>query len=256
MTDQALATTNHEGLGAIERVVALGDLSKLSAEQRASYYFEVCSSLGLNPLTRPFEYLSLSGKLVLYARKDATDQLRHHRRISQEITGREMVGDLYIVTAKARTVDGRTDEEIGVVSVKGLAGDNLANALMKASTKAKRRVTLSVCGLGLLDESELETVRDAVPLEGAALAASMSGSASRLQAEIDALPASMDPDRSSASSEARLIARNIHARMKALKPTTEVEMPDDQATVQELRSFIDTYGPLIDEVERKRSVRK
>jgi hypothetical protein len=30
---------------------------------------------------------------------------------------------------------------------------------MKAETKAKRRVTLSICGLGMLDESELETVR-------------------------------------------------------------------------------------------------
>jgi hypothetical protein len=32
---------------------------------------------------------------------------------------------------------------------------------MKAETKAKRRVTLSICGLGFLDESELESVRGA-----------------------------------------------------------------------------------------------
>ena len=29
---------------------------------------------------------------------------------------------------------------------------------MKAETKAKRRATLSICGLGLLDESEVETI--------------------------------------------------------------------------------------------------
>ena len=29
---------------------------------------------------------------------------------------------------------------------------------MKAETKAKRRVTLSICGLGMLDETEVETV--------------------------------------------------------------------------------------------------
>jgi len=34
---------------------------------------------------------------------------------------------------------------------------------MKAETKAKRRVTLSICGLGLLDETEVETVSTAVP---------------------------------------------------------------------------------------------
>ncbi|BEJ60493.1 hypothetical protein B10172_05150 [Campylobacter jejuni] len=31
---------------------------------------------------------------------------------------------------------------------------------MKAITKAKRRVTLSICGLGMLDESELETIKE------------------------------------------------------------------------------------------------
>jgi hypothetical protein len=167
MTDTALATTNSDGpdTGAIERVVALGDLSKLSPEQRARYYFEVCASLKLNPLTRPFEYLSLNQKLVLYARKDATDQLRNLHRISLEIVSRETTNDLYVVTAKARSPDGRTDEEIGAVSIAGLEGDALANAFMKASTKAKRRVTLSICGLGLLDETELETVRDAFPVE-------------------------------------------------------------------------------------------
>ena len=36
----------------------------------------------------------------------------------------------------------------------------LANAIMKAETKAKRRVTLSICGLGMLDETELETIKD------------------------------------------------------------------------------------------------
>ena len=43
---------------------------------------------------------------------------------------------------------------IGAVSIKGLQGENLANALMKAETKAKRRVTLSLAGLGWLDETE------------------------------------------------------------------------------------------------------
>ena len=32
------------------------------------------------------------------------------------------------------------------------------NAKLKAITKAKRRVTLSICGLGFLDETEIETI--------------------------------------------------------------------------------------------------
>jgi hypothetical protein len=44
------------------------------------------------------------------------------------------------------------------VNIKGLYGDALANAMMKSSTKAKRRLTLSLCSVGLLDETELETI--------------------------------------------------------------------------------------------------
>jgi len=154
MTD--LATRPADDL--IEQVVIQGNLASLSSVQRASYYAKVCDSLGLNPYTRPFEYITLNQRLVLYARKDATDQLRALRKVSLTITGRETVGDLYVVTARAALPDGRTDEEIGVVSIVGLKGEALANAYMKASTKAKRRVTLSICGLGLLDETEVETI--------------------------------------------------------------------------------------------------
>jgi hypothetical protein len=49
----------------------------------------------------------------------------------------------------------------GAVSLVGLRGEALANAIMKAETKAKRRATLSICGLGFLDETEIETIPDA-----------------------------------------------------------------------------------------------
>lgn len=141
----------------LERVIILGDLKRLSPEERLTYYAKVCESLGLNPLTRPFEYITLNGKEVLYARRDATDQLRRIHNVSVEITSREQVGEVYVVTAKARMGD-RVDESIGAVSLAGLKGDALANAYMKAETKAKRRVTLSICGLGFLDETEVETI--------------------------------------------------------------------------------------------------
>lgn len=147
---------------AIERVIIGGDLSVLTPEQRLAYYLKVCESLGLNPATRPFEYLRLSGRLVLYARRDATDQLRKLHGVSIEITGRERIDDVYVVTARAISKDGRYDTAIGAVSVSGLKGEALANALMKAETKAKRRVTLSICGLGMLDETEAESIPDAV----------------------------------------------------------------------------------------------
>lgn len=148
----------------IERVVALGDLEGLQPIERARYYRMVCESLGLNAATQPFMYVRLQGKLQLYARKDATEQLRKIHGVSVVISKRERTDDLYIVTARATTAEGREDESIGAVSIAGLKGESLANALMKAETKAKRRVTLSICGLGWLDETEVADVKSAKPV--------------------------------------------------------------------------------------------
>ena len=171
----------------IDSVITRGDLAKLTAEERTRYYSEVCRSVGLNPMTQPFQYIELDGKLTLYARKDATDQLRQIHGISLTIVSREQVGDVYVVTARATTATGRVDESIGAVPLtkengewktaeksgkryfqtngtsKPLTHDAMANALMKCETKAKRRVTLSICGLGLLDETELETIPGVQP---------------------------------------------------------------------------------------------
>jgi hypothetical protein len=154
MTDQ-LATQTEAQI--IESVVIGGDLSKLTPTQRVNYYRQVCASLNLNPLTKPFDYITLNNKLTLYAKKDCTDQVRRNNGISITKLERERIEDAYVVTAYAQDKSGRTDSSIGVVSIKGLVGDNLANAMMKGETKAKRRVTLSICGLGMMDESELET---------------------------------------------------------------------------------------------------
>jgi hypothetical protein len=145
----------------IEQALVQGDLSGLDAEQRVNYYLKVCSSLGLNPYTKPFDYLVLNSKLVLYARKDATDQLRKIHGISMSPPVHARMDDLYTVTVMATDKVGRTDSAIGAVSVTNLKGEQLANALMKAETKAKRRVTLSLCGLGMTDESEVDSIPDA-----------------------------------------------------------------------------------------------
>jgi hypothetical protein len=142
----------------MEQVLIQGDLSKLTADQRRTYYMRVCDSVGLNPLTKPFDYITLNNKLTLYAKRDCTDQLRQIRGVSCSITSRERIEDVYIVTARATLADGRSDESTGVVAIANLKGDTLANALMKAETKAKRRVTLSICGLGWTDETEVDSI--------------------------------------------------------------------------------------------------
>jgi len=155
MTD--ITTTVRPG-DIIESVIAKGDLARLTPEERTRYYVEVCKSVGLNPFTRPLEYITLSGKLTLYARREAADQLRQIHGISIEIISQKVDGDLLIVHAKARDKSGRTDEDFGAVNVGGLRGEARANGMLKAITKAKRRVTLSIAGLGFLDETEVDDI--------------------------------------------------------------------------------------------------
>jgi hypothetical protein len=149
----------------IESVITKGDLAKLSPQERTQYYIRVCESVGLNPFTRPLEYLTLSGKMVLYARRDAADQLRKINGISVEVVSQKIDGDLFIAHVRASDKTGRKDEDFGAVSIVGLKGEARANAILKGITKAKRRVTLSIAGLGFLDETEVDDipVKDKAP---------------------------------------------------------------------------------------------
>jgi|ERR1700676_434686 len=142
----------------LEDLIAKGDLSKLSPEQRIAYYKMKCQLVGLDPSSQPFEYMTLKGKMVLYATKAATDQLRMLHKISLKITHKESLGDVFTVCVTAIDPNGRTDEDMGALPIGNLTGDALSNALMKCITKAKRRVTLSICGLGMLDEMEVDTI--------------------------------------------------------------------------------------------------
>lgn len=154
---------------AVEQLLATGDLKQLTTAQRIIYYQARCAAAGLDPRTRPFEYISMQGKLVLYALKSCTDSLAGKHGLSFDVISQSHVGEagMYQVIGRVRFPDGRETTDMGVVPVKGLSGADLANAMMKAVTKAKRRATLSACGLGdVMDETELETcanVRECLP---------------------------------------------------------------------------------------------
>lgn len=192
-----VALTAEEGR-VLEQIVIKNDLSALEPADRVTYYRAMCRMVGVNPLNRPFEFLDLDGGLQLYASRRCADELRHNHRITISIVGRELMldGQVLRVTARATFPDGRTDEADGVVPLvreeiavddQGnqiwktgnngkrypqktgryvpMAPNDYANAVMKAETKAKRRVTLSAVGLGLIDESEIETIRGAHPVD-------------------------------------------------------------------------------------------
>jgi hypothetical protein len=142
----------------ISALVTKGDLSGLDQVQKIQYYNAYCQRLGLDPLTQPFKILSLNGKQVLYCDRSGAQQLNKLHGVSHEIKTRSTENDLFVVTCRASLPDGRFTDSIGAVNVTGLKGDGLANAMMKSETKAKRRATLDLLGLGILDETETETI--------------------------------------------------------------------------------------------------
>jgi len=258
MNETAIVTQNPMTMPAVmERVIAAGDLGKLSPGDRVCYYGAVCDSIGLNPLTKPFDYLSLSGRLVLYANKGCTDQLRNIRGVSLHgPIDISYIGDHVQVRVEMIDSTGRIDGDVAVVSLKGLQGEAWANAVMKAVTKAKRRATLSLCGLGMLDETEVDTIPYAsrmVVTEDGEILADRATEHRRMPAQSAFQPGSRTEPRDELETPRDLLMRRIHAsglshdELRALavyklKKTGRVVTSLAELTETELQGFADYVG--------------
>jgi hypothetical protein len=164
----ALTTADPGSLSALDpetmnSLMSGGDCSRLTPAQKTAYYLARCDAAGLDPRAQPFAFMNLNGKTVLYAVKAAADQLSAKHGLKTSIVSQTTEDGIRVVTVHVDAKDGRSTEEIGALPVKGLAGEALSNALMKCVTKAKRRAVLSICGLGMLDETEVESIPGAAP---------------------------------------------------------------------------------------------
>ena len=161
--DTAIAVREQAGIAALEHVLGTGDLAQLSNTERVGHYLRVCRSLGLNPLSRPFDWIFFrdpdgTEKLQLYPNQSCAAQLRRQHQIRLEVTRRETIGEMFVVEVKATTPDGREDFASKYVPLTNkygrLNGQQYANALMKAETGAKRRATFSMVGLALPPDTD------------------------------------------------------------------------------------------------------
>ena len=97
--------------------------------------------------------------MQLYALRTCADQLRKINGVSLQIVSREISEGILTIHVRATLPDGRSDEDLGAVAVPDTRkGEARANAELKAITKAKRRATMSICGLGWLDETEVADI--------------------------------------------------------------------------------------------------
>lgn len=147
-------------------IVQTGSVALLSMSQRSSYLWWLAKRRSLDPLTKPYDLIpDKKGKLIIYANRACSDQLRLNQGLIDEITfqGHPMMGeklrdDIYEVHVKLTDQKtGRSGEGIGCVPTAGLTGEDYANAKMKCHTKALRRATLAFCGEGIPDESEVDS---------------------------------------------------------------------------------------------------
>jgi hypothetical protein len=155
---------------ALQKLMLNGDLSSLNMQQRAEYVFHYAVSKGLDPASKPFDLIVLNNKLTLYANRSASDQIRKRDGITTERlyfgplrcgvdgTGSQVYDQtVWEVEYKLSDREGRVEFSTGCVGVENMKGDAKGNAVMKADTKAKRRGTLAMGGLGIADESEVES---------------------------------------------------------------------------------------------------
>lgn len=143
-------------------IMTRGDLGKLSTPERAQFLAMMAKSLGLNPLTKPVDLIPGQGGqgLVIYFNRGATDQLRAKHKVNLEVLERyNPTPSTYAVRIRATLPNGRQDESTGVVVLTpNMPPGEQANTLMRCETKAKRRATLSILGLSLMDESEMADI--------------------------------------------------------------------------------------------------
>jgi hypothetical protein len=162
---QAIAIQPDQYAGKVQAAILKGNLIELSPAERYFYYNRVCSLLGLNPEFQPFDLLKTKDeegkdKLILYANASCAAMLSATRGVSVVNVEHQYdsTGEYLTVRAFGRMPDGRLGTNVGVICLKGLVGQARANAIMKAETKAQRRLILRMCGLGFLDETEVETI--------------------------------------------------------------------------------------------------
>ena len=125
-----------------------GKCDNLTKDQQAEYKKFLCAKIGVSPTLQPVDLIPTKNGLRPYLNKGASELIRDTRKIS--ITGLEVAeqNGMFVVTCKVRGANGRIDCDMGACP----KGTEPHNALMKAVTKAKRRATLSMCGLGAIIE--------------------------------------------------------------------------------------------------------
>jgi hypothetical protein len=141
-----------------------GDLTHLDGPSKRALLAKLTNYLHLNPYSHNFFiFKDSNGRHRIYATKECCSQLRHNMGIntwlSDPIYGPNNTAPVF-VTVKANGTNrfGRSADEIGSVTLIGFDKSHWSDRIMFATTKAKRRLTLDLSGLGVLSDVEVDDI--------------------------------------------------------------------------------------------------
>ena len=159
------------------KLVIRHDLHLMTKEELNQYLRDVSSFVGIDPDLNAFDAIWMPNEsgngqsLVVYARRGTAEILRNMLGIEVDSLTHEIVNGSIVYTAKGHNTfsgvqnvpPGRHEVAIGSKYIKGLEGKTLDDAIMTASTRALRRLTMQFTTLGILDESEVNAAKAEAP---------------------------------------------------------------------------------------------
>jgi len=139
-----------------------GDWKGVSDADKVRHAVAICKALDIPTPLNPFKFITMNGKDVLYATKEAAELLAERNKISVNILNKylDREQNLYVVEVRAAMPNGRTFDNLAAMSVAGKVGDIRANIMMKTVSKAIRRVVFSAVGLSVLDDDDIESMKN------------------------------------------------------------------------------------------------
>jgi len=163
-----------------KQLVIQHDLSRLNPQELNQYLRDVSEFIGLDPDLNGLDTIWMDNEtgpgksLVVYARRGTAEILRNKQGIEVSSLTDKIINGSVVFTAIGKDKNNRQEIATGSKYLGNLSGKALDDAIMTASTRALRRLTMQFTSLGILDESEVKaSIADTInPASGAQLAGS------------------------------------------------------------------------------------
>lgn len=168
-----------------QAVAANRDTAGLRPEHRGALLNELARALKLNPLTKPVIFLKTGQGESIYVTRQGADQIAARLKLNREVIegpDARKIGNIEVAFCRVRVTapDGRSE-----TSTATLAFSDPAMILMKVETKAKRRATLSIAGLGMLSEEDAEEMGIDATIDRTAPASEPTAAQNRFALDLD-----------------------------------------------------------------------